>query len=232
MPYYINGSEAFSMEELLYELAFQLFKVDNSEHTVELLKKVKKLDKNKFQEAISGMDVEDFIGRKPKKKRLNSGVKGKSGERSLCKLFNERFADILSRNKDWGEFHRVVGSGNRSSQTTLGKTSEEMYSGDVLCEHFKFVIESKNGYDDIDLVLLLKDGSKELDSFLQQVTTDSNRCGKKPLLIWKKTRKPHIAFVRDLGEHADKFKSASLHYKEWTAIHLEEFLKIPDDFFF
>jgi hypothetical protein len=220
------------MEELLYELAYQLFKVDNSEHTVELLKKVKKLDKSKFQEAISGMDVEDLVGKKPKKKRLNSGVKGKSGERSLVKLFNERFTELLSKNKSWGEFHRVVGSGNLWSQANLSQRSEEMHSGDVVCENLKFVIESKNGYDDIDLISLLEEGNKDIDSFLQQVTNDSVRSGKKPLLIWKKARRPRLAFIKDLGEHADKFKGAMMQYKEWTIICLEDLLKLPDEFFF
>lgn len=218
------------MEELLYELAYQLFKVDSSEHTLELLKKVKKLDKNKFNDTISGMDVEDFIGRKPKKKRLNSGVKGKSGERSLCKLFNERFTELLNAHKDWGEFHRVVGSGNRWSQANLSKNSEEMYSGDILCENLKFVIESKNGYDDVDLISMFAEGNKELDSFLQQVTDDSKRCGKKPLLIWKKTRKPHLAFLH-LDCHQALFPT-TMHYKDWTVVLFEKLLQLPNDFFF
>ena len=218
------------MEELLYELAYQLFKVDNSTATINLLKKIKKLNKSKFDEAISGMDVEDLINKKPKKKRLNSGVKGKSGEREIVKLFNTRFADLLAKNPDWGEFHRVVGSGNRWSQANLSNRSEEMYSGDILCENLKFVIESKNGYDDVDLTTIFEEGNRELDSFLQQVTDDSVRSGKKPLLIWKKTRKPRLAFL-----HLDCYQAlfpTTMHYKDWTVVLLDKLLELPDEFFF
>lgn len=218
------------MEELLYELAHQLFKVDDSPATVALLKKVKKLDKGKYEETISGLDVEDFIGKKPKKKRLNSGVKGKSGEREIVKLFNTRFADLLAKNPNWGEFHRVVGSGNRWSQANLSNRSEEMYSGDILCENLKFVIESKNGYDDVDLTTIFEEGNRELDGFLKQVTDDSNRTGKKPLLIWKKTRKPRLAFL-----HLDCYQAlfpTTMYYKDWTVVLFDKLLELPEDFFF
>jgi len=218
------------MEELLYELAFQLFKVDDSPATAALLKKVKKLDKGKYDELISGLDVEDFIGKKPKKKRLNSGVKGKSGEREIVKLLNTRFADLLAKNPDWGEFHRVVGSGNRWSQANLSNRSEEMYSGDILCENLKFVIESKNGYDDVDLTTIFEEGNRELDGFLDQVTHDSSRTGKKPLLIWKKTRKPRLAFL-----HLDCYQAlfpTTMHYKDWTVVLFDKLLELPDNFFF
>ena len=68
--------------------------------------------------------------------------------------------------------------------------SAQIFSGDlVVPKGFKFVIESKGGYDSIDMSSVFVNGNSELNSFLEQATADSNRCGRKPMMCWKKNTK-------------------------------------------
>jgi len=97
-------------------------------------------------------------------------------------------------------------------------------------EGFKFVIESKGGYSKVDLNNIFDKGNSELDEFIEQVSKDSERCEKKPLLIWKKNHKPWLAFVKsqDLeGEY--KYK---IIYRDWVIVPLKELLELPDSYFF
>lgn len=162
-----------------------------------------------------------------RKKRKNSKAKGKTGEREIVNLFNERFAEILKANPTWGKFQRCVGSGNRWSQTTLSDNEQNVFAGDVRHPHFRFVIESKKGYD-VDLAATFEGGDKTLDGFLQQVESDSQRSKKDPMLIWKKDRRPYLVFVKVLeGEYVYLMK-----YREWNVVALKDLLKLPDAFFF
>jgi hypothetical protein len=74
-------------------------------------------------------------------------------------------------------------------------------------------------------------GNSEIDGFLDQAMSDSKRCGRKPIMCWKKTRKPWLAFVltNELSDHEFKY---SMKYGKWTAVALEHLLKLGDDFFF
>jgi hypothetical protein len=167
---------------------------------------------------------EDFINLKNKKtnKKINSKKKGNRVELELTKILNNRFESGFSRS---------VGSGNRWSQTqNLSENAKQIYSGDlVVPENFKFVIECKGGYDGIDLNSIFIHGNSEIDSFLDQVTLDSERCKRKPLLCWKQTRRPWLAFVltKDLN-HNFKYK---LNYDKWSCIALEHLLALKNDFF-
>ena len=110
-----------------------------------------------------------------------------------------------------------------------------MFSGDLTCpidgkNGFKFVIESKSGYNDIDIIAAFEGHCRELDEFLKQVSTDADRVNRKPLLIWKKDRKLRISAI--LQEDCSfSFKNYMI-YKKWLIISFEELLKLPDDFFF
>lgn len=166
----------------------------------------------------------DPIGRKEKKKKkADGGKKGKRVERNLAHILTDRFKK---------EFSRSLGSGNRWSQIkNMPVHAKETLTGDLCCPvGFKFVIESKGGYSKIDLNGVFEIGNSELDSFMKQAEDDSIRIGKMPLLIWKKDRKPWMAFVKtkDLqGEY--NFK---LIYKDWTAIPLIKLLELEDSYFF
>ena len=139
------------------------------------------------------------------------------------KIFNKRFGGGLSRS---------VGSGNRWGQVAhLPKHAQDIFSGDLIVpKRFKWALESKGGYQDIDLNSVFVGGSKELDRFLDQVTKDADRCGRKPLLCWKRDRKPWMVFVptKELEEHSFEYR---LVYKEWSAVALEELLKLPSRWF-
>ncbi|RTK95651.1 MAG: hypothetical protein EKK64_06230, partial [Neisseriaceae bacterium] len=158
-------------------------------------------------------DSEDFVLDdlfKNKKKKVDGKKKGNRTELDLTKVLNARFKSGFSRS---------VGSGNRWSQTVLPKHAQDIFSGDlVVPQGFKFVIESKGGYDDVDLSNIFLKGNNVIDSFLKQVTSDSKRCDRKPLLCWKKTRKPWLAFIltKDLPEE-DNFQY-TLRYRNWTAV--------------
>jgi hypothetical protein len=73
-------------------------------------------------------------------------------------------------------------------------------------------------------------GNSELDKFLEQAEADANRCDRKPMLCWKKTRKPWLVFLhtQDLEEHHFKYKFI---YGKWTAVALDYLLELDDKFF-
>jgi Holliday junction resolvase len=166
---------------------------------------------------------DDIVNKKKLKKKVNGKKKGSRTELDLTKVLTARFGQ---------NFSRSVGSGNRWSQVDhLPKHAREVFSGDlVVPEGFKFVIESKGGYDGIDMTSIFVRGNSELDSFLEQAINDGKRCGRKPMLCWKKTRKPWLAFVltSDLHDHVFKY---SVKYKDWTGTALEHLLQLPDSFF-
>jgi hypothetical protein len=180
--------------------------------------------------------VEDLFENNSKKKKINSGIKGKDQERQLAKIFNERFKEILAKNPKFGMFSRSVGSGNRYSQAVLSEVAKQVYSGDLTCpEVFLFVVESKKGYNEIDLNTAFTGECGDLDEFLKQVSEDASRVGKRPLLIWKKDRKPAIAFFRMLSSEIMPnltYCFAKLKYKDWTAVSLDDLLSMPDNFWF
>lgn len=189
----------------------------------------------------------DEIWDNPKNKKIKSGQKGKGAEREICKLLNARFASLLSEHTDWGTFSRTVGSGNRWGQgVSLSAQAKDTYSGDICVPPtFKWVIESKKGYNDIDLCSCFAGKCRELDEFLQQVEDDAERTGRKPLLVWKKDRKPRIAFMKQ----KDLFPSYSptycdpshllhakggvcLRYKCWVGVLFDEVLSLDENFWF
>jgi Holliday junction resolvase len=163
----------------------------------------------------------DDINPDSNKKRINGGGKGKRGERNLTKLLNKRFG---------AGFSRTVGSGARTSFfTKMPLHAMETFSGDIVCpEGFSWVIECKYGYDDIDLFCLEK--VKMFDSFLNQVSKDSNKCGRKPMLLWRKTRKNWIAFVRNEDLPSTNFEN-KICYFGWTGVLFSKLLTEPDSYF-
>jgi hypothetical protein len=176
-------------------------------------------------------EIEDIFKERPKK--IKSGRKGKRVELDLIKDLNERFGSVLSSRPQAGRFSRSVGSGNRWGQRVqLSKAASDTYSGDIVCpEGFLFVLESKGGYNDIDLCTAFSGRQAELDSFLKQVSDDSKRCGRMPLLLWKKDRKPRLAFLKSEDLKGREF-AYMLRYGQWTAISMEDLMSLEDDFFF
>ena len=75
--------------------------------------------------------------------------------------------------------------------------------------------------------------NSDLDKFLVQAYKDAKKCDKKPLLAWKRSRKPWLVFIlsRDIEDINLDFRY-KLIYNKWTGLALDEFLKLEDDFFF
>lgn len=171
--------------------------------------------------------VEDLLldlNRKKEKKKLNSGRKGKRGEHSICKTLIERFDK---------PFSRVIGSGAHGHRAALTEEAKLILTGDIVCPpNFRFTIESKHGYPEIDLCNALDGGHKLLDGFMEQVEKDAKRIHRKPLLCWKKNRLPCIAFIKQ--EDLPNFRDFKMHlcYNDWVAVALTELLKKDNNFFF
>jgi hypothetical protein len=178
-----------------------------------------------FENLDDFVDVEEeIINKKGKKKKVDGKKKGNRTELDLTKVLNSRFGG--------SGFSRSIGSGNRWGQVNyLPKHAKDVFSGDlVVPENFKFVIESKGGYDGIDMSSIFVHGNSELDKFLDQVTKDSKRCNRKPMLCWKKTRKPWLVFIHSKELVGKSFKYKFI-YGKWTGVSLELLLKLNDDFF-
>lgn len=172
-------------------------------------------------EELDDFVTDDILSKK--KKKVDGKKKGNRTELDLTKVLNARFGKGFSRS---------VGSGNRWGQVNyLPKHAQDIFSGDLIVpQGFKFVIESKGGYDNIDMTTVFVRGNNEIDSFLDQVTNDSKRCNRKPMLCWKKTRKPWLAFLLTTDIEGYEFKY-SMKYKEWTVVSLDQLLKLEDQFF-
>ena len=182
---------------------------------------------------FDGIDFDDVIKeseekekKKKKKKPVKSKDKGGRVERALGKILFDRFGF---------EFTRTLGSGNRHGQVFfLPPHAQQTFSGDLVCpENFKFVIECKGGYNDIDLFYAVSKGHAELDSWLEQVESESERCGRLPAICWKKDYKPWLAFIK--AEHLKTpFDTYQNHffYKGYVGGPLDDFLKFKDEFFY
>jgi hypothetical protein len=173
--------------------------------------------------------VEDLIKNKEKKKKIDGGKKGDRVELGLCKLLEKRF------NKS---FSRSLGSGNRWSQiSNMPKHAKDTFLGDLCApEGFRYVIESKGGYDDeVNLNNVFK-GISCLDGFIEKVTKDAIRAEKLPLLVWKPTRKPHVACLfKSLIDETkfDQYISYKYNKEDWVLVSLNKLLEVyGDEFFF
>lgn len=168
------------------------------------------------------LQIENLIDSKPKnkKKKVDGKAKGDRTELQLCKLLSKHFNE---------EFSKAPGSGARWSQVAfLPEHAKKTLTGDVCVpEKFKWVIESKGGYeDDIDLNSVLDDGISRIDTFIEQSTRDSAYCGRKPLICWKRSRKPWLAMIllNDLQPYDENIFPYRIHYQEWLMLPLEQLL--------
>jgi hypothetical protein len=167
-------------------------------------------------------EIEDILAAE-KKKKVNSSDKGKRFERELCKLLKDRFKT---------SFSRTIGSGNRWGQVSdMPEHAKETFTGDVVCpEGFRFALESKGGYDDIDLERALVDNNAELDGFLEQAEKEGSDKNRLPLVCWRKTRKAWLAFIRTEDLPHLNWKNRII-YGKWSVVPLA-FLLLEDNKFF
>lgn len=171
-------------------------------------------------------NVEDLLGdlnKRSDKKKKHSGRKGKRGEGNLVKILTERFEK---------PFSRVIGSGAHGHRAST-EEAKLLLSGDIVCPpKFRFTIESKHGYCEIDLCNVFEKGHRLLDGFMEQAQKDGERINRKPLVCWKKDRQPVLAFLKQ--EDLPDFRDFKFHlcYNAWVAVSLTELLKKDTNFFF
>jgi len=167
-------------------------------------------------------------------KKIKSKPKGNRVELELAKALNKRFAELLSENPKWGRFSRSVGSGNRWGQNVfLSESAKQTYSGDLVCPpKFKFVIESKGGYNDYDLFTAFNGGHKEVDKFLKQVEDDGNRCNRQPMLVWKKDYKERVVFIKEKNIKTKESFDYYMLYRDWVIVPFSALFEFDDSFFF
>lgn len=172
------------------------------------------------------LQIENLLEKKAKnkKKKIDSKAKGNRTELQLCKLLTAHFSE---------EFSKAPGSGARWSQVSyLPEHAKKTLTGDVCVpEKFKWVIESKGGYEgDIDLNALFDGGITMIDTFIEQSNRDSAYCGRRPMVCWKRSRKPWLIMIQltDLQQIDETIFSYRIHYREWIIVLLEDLLNATD----
>lgn len=130
-------------------------------------------------------DNYDFNILKQTSKRKNSRTKGHRFERDVAKILNEKLKTT--------EFSRTPGSGAFATTHTL-PDHLKIYGDLITPKNFKFCIECKKGYNNINLYSLYNYSSEVWD-FLDQCEKDSKKCNKIPLILLKQDRKDILAFI-------------------------------------
>lgn len=171
------------------------------------------------------LEIENLLApTKVKKKKINGKAKGNRTELQLCKILSNHFGE---------EFSKAPGSGARWSQVAfLPEHAKKTLTGDICVpEKFKWVIECKGGYEkDIDLNSLFDDGITMINTFIEQSTRDAKYCGRKPMICWKRSRKPWLSMilVSDFEEINKKTLDYKIFYRDWIILSLDNLFELTD----
>ena len=174
------------------------------------------------------LDNYDINKLRQRPKRKNSRSKGHGFERDIAKMFNHRLQT--------SEFSRTPGSG--AFATTHNLPEHLKIYGDLITPYkFKYCIECKKGYNNINLYSLYNN-STEIWDFLRQCEKDSKKCGRIPMLILKQDRKPILAFIPSNEAEVTTLTYTSICYKKdmfhsgdkWNIYKFEDLLELEDDF--
>jgi hypothetical protein len=154
-------------------------------------------------------------------------------ERDVVHILNNKFQQMLSQNPSWGMFSRTIGSGNRWGQgVILSSQAKQTFSGDIVVPtNFLWTIESKGGYNDVDINAAFDGGHTQIDAFIQQVSDDAGRTNRKPVILWKKDRKPRLAIYRKV-DFVPRDVDYIMFYREWVIVNFSVWLDQSDSFFF
>jgi hypothetical protein len=156
-------------------------------------------------------------------KKINSGGKGKRGERGLCQLLSESLK---------GEFSRIPQSGSRTSQVRLPEHLKLAYTGDIITpSDFRFCVEVKHGYPDIDFIHVVSKNMKSstIDQFLEQAKRDAKKVKKIPMVCWKPNRMPWMCFLQESPPNLPDY---FMKYRDWFVFNLEYLLQSDQSYFF
>jgi len=184
------------------------------------------------------LQIDNILDNHVKKKKVDGKAKGDRTELNLCKMLTKHFGV---------EFSKALGSGARWSQVNhLPEHAKKTLTGDICVpEHFLWVMESKGGYEDDMNLNNVCDGKGIacLDGFIEQVSRDAKYCGRKPIICWKRNRKPWLAFVREedlfvkIGHKNPTVITEidfqyRIHYREWVMVKLDDLLNGPRSYWF
>ncbi len=165
------------------------------------------------------LQIENLLENNVQKKKVDGKAKGNRVELNLCKYLTKHFGE---------EFSRAPGSGARTSQVALlPEHAKKTLTGDICVpEGFKWVVECKGGYEsDMHLENVCDGSMSRLDEFIEQVSKDAKYCGRKPIILWKRNRKPWIAMIK--AEYAPvrmHWAEGYIVYKGWLISSFNELL--------
>ena len=158
-----------------------------------------------------------------KKKKVDGKSKGDRTELHLCKKLTKHFGE---------EFSRALGSGSRWSQVgNLPEHAKKTLTGDICVpEKFKWVVECKGGYEgDMNLTNICDGKLSRLDEFIEQVSRDAEYSKRKPIILWKRNRKPWIAILKWVDVAYDQAGNVPFDnyvaYGDWIACSLDKLLE-------
>ena len=161
-------------------------------------------------------DNYDLTNLRKKTKRKNSRTKGSTFERQIAKTFNDRFKTK--------EFSRSPGSGAFATTHSLPEYLK-IYGDLITPKNFKYCIECKKGYNNINLYSLYN-YSSDIWKFIEQCEKDSKKCDKIPMVIFKQDRQPTIAIVPQEVIFTEAEKYIEIHKNKTYKVYLfEEILK-------
>lgn len=160
---------------------------------------------------------------KKKKKKLNSRAKGNRFENKIAKLLNERFQTK--------EFSRTPGSGAFATSHKL-PDHLQLYGDLITPLKFKFIVECKSGYSEVQVCDLLNPTSN-ISNMIATAFRDSKKSGKNFLFIIGQNRKKPTVITNDfqLEVGGDYFRGKS-RGESIIMYTLEDLLNANDSYFF
>lgn len=163
---------------------------------------------------------------------VNGKSKGNSYERDISNKLSERFEKHTGIEKS---FRRNIDSGSFFGAKNFYRTKthdlDNACFGDIMTpKDFKYTIECKNYKTAPTLSLIMKGKIKQWDEWIKQSEHDAENANKKPLLIMKYNGVNSMIVTKEC------LKSFNVNpyvlYGEYKIYLLDEFLTIPDSFFF
>jgi len=168
-------------------------------------------------------DKYDLTSLRKKPKRKNSRTKGNTFERHIAKTLNDRFETT--------EFSRSPGSGAFATTHTLPEHLK-IYGDLITPQNFKFCIECKKGYNNLNLYSLYN-YSSEFWKFIEQCEKDSEKCSKIPMVIFKQDRQPTLVIIPKEIETPTPVRSITIHKnKTYKMCLFDELIKCWDSMWF
>lgn len=158
---------------------------------------------------------------------INSKKKGNGFERIISNKLSERFENHTNlkqsfrRNVDSGSFF----GGSNISRCGTHDLSSATFGDIVTPDNFKFVIECKFYANPLSLKNIMKQSDPKIDSWIKQVSQDSDVCGLSPVIIVKYNNHPVYVISKD---KSDCFVT----YKEWGFMDFDRWLNKDISYFF